>query len=149
MFLIFLIHFFFACHAHNHMPWSFPSLCQHQYAEVSCTLLASVLCLRLTRIIPTSSIHSRREYWAVFQHCLSINDICLERILFTFLTTETSNSSIWKFSFKPLIFAVSEAIVVLACSLVLKNESIIWFLFNAQSVSSIYTPAITSTRFLQ
>ena len=98
---------------------------------------------------PTTSTHSRRKYWAFFQHCLSIDDICFDRILFTFLTTEISDSIFWKFSFKRLISAVSEAIVVLACSWVLRNKSIIWFLFNALSVSSVYSLAITSTRLLQ
>ena len=86
----------------------------------------------------TTSTYSRRKYWAFFQHCLSIDDICLDRILFTFLTTETFDSSFWKFPFKRLISAVSEAIVVLVCSWVLRNKSIIWFLFNALRVSSVY-----------
>ena len=50
---------------------------------------------------------------------------------------------------KRLISAVSEAIVQLVCSRVLRNKSIIWFFFNALSVSSVYIPAITSTRLLQ
>ena len=98
---------------------------------------------------PTTSTHSLREYWAFFQHCLSIDDICFDRKLFTFLATETSDSSFWKFSFKGWISVVSEAIVVLAYSWILRNESIILFLFYVLSVSSVYTPAITSTRLLQ
>ena len=98
---------------------------------------------------PTTSTHSRRDYWAFFQHCLSVDDICFDRILFTFLTTETSDSSFWKFSFKRLISAVSEAIVVLACSWDLRNKSIVCFLFNALNVSLVYTPEITSTRLLR
>ena len=65
---------------------------------------------------PTTSTHSRREYWAFFQHCLSIDGISLDRILFTFLITETSDSTFWKFSFKRLTSAVIEAIVVLVYS---------------------------------
>ena len=98
---------------------------------------------------PTTSTHSRCEYSVFFQHCLSINDICLDRILFTFLGTETSDSSFWKFSFKGWISAVSEAIAVLACPWVLRNKSIILLLFNALSVSSEYTPTVTWTRLLQ
>ena len=83
---------------------------------------------------PTTSTHSRREYWAFFQHCPSIDDICFDKILFTFSITETSDSSFWKFSFKGLISAVSKAIVVLDCYWVLRNKSIIWF----QCFLSIY-----------
>ena len=124
---------------------AFPPLCQHQYAEAPYRLSLS----SIDEGNPTTSTHSRREYWAFFQHCLSIDDICLDKILFTFLITETSDSSFWKFSFKRLISAVSEAIVVLICSWVLRDKSIIWFLFNALSVSSVYIPATTSTRLLQ
>ena len=127
------------------LPW----LCQHQYAEAPCRLLVQDLCLQLTKVTPPPQhIHVLRIL-GPFPHCLSIDDICFNRILFTFLTKETSDSSFWKFSFKCLIYAVSEAIVELVCSWVLRNKLIIWFLFNALSVSSVYSPAITSTRLLQ
>ena len=32
------------------MPGSFPTLCQHQYAEASYILLPQVLCLQLTKV---------------------------------------------------------------------------------------------------
>ena len=96
---------------------------------------------------PTTSTHSCRKYWAFFQLYLSIDDTCLDKILFTFLIIEKSDSNFWKFSFKCLISAVSEVIVV-SLFLSFMNKSIIWFLFNALSVSTVYTPAIT-TRLVQ
>ena len=101
------------------------------------------ICWSTLQIVGSISLSS------IDEHCLSIDDICFDRILFTFLATETSDSSFWKFSFKGWISVVSEAIVVLAYSWILRNESIILFLFNVLSVSAVYTPAITSTRLLQ
>ena len=98
---------------------------------------------------PTTQTHSRREYWTFLQHCLSIDDIWLGKILVTFLITETSDSSFWQFLFNRLISAVSEAIVVLVCSYFLRNKSVIWFLFNTLSICSVYTLAIRSPRLLQ
>ena len=92
-----------------------PFLC---YVNILQTLGSSYLS-SIDQGIPTNSTHSDREYWGFFQHCLSIDGICLDRILFTYLITETSDSNFYKFSFKGLISAVGEAIVVLVCSWVL------------------------------
>ena len=150
MVLIFLIHFF----SHDIFtippPWKLNdgSVPFPRYANTLQTVGSKSLS-SINESNPTTSTHSRRKYWAFFQHCLSIDDICFDRILFTFLTTEISDSTFWKFSFKRLISVVSEAIVVLACFWVLRNKSIIWFLFNALSVSSVHTLAITSIKLLQ
>lgn len=52
------------CHSacsDNDMPHSFQPLCQHQYAYASYGLLVQVLCLRLTKVVPTTSTHLRRK----------------------------------------------------------------------------------------
>ena len=131
------------------------SLClfRRWHASILSPVMSTPICWRILHTVgsnslslidednPTTSTKSRREYWAFFQHCLTIDDICLDRILFTVLTTKTFGSTFWKFSFKRLISAVREAIVVLVCSWVLRNKSMIWFLFNALSVSSVYAMA--------
>ena len=167
MVLIFVIHFFsrMTC-SQSFLLENLTmvlSLCflRRWHALIRSPVISSPICWNILQTVGSSSLssidegnsttstHLRSDYWAFFQQCLSIVDICLHRLLFTFLITETSDSRFWKFPFKRLISAVSEAIVVLVCSCVLRNKSIIWFLLNALSVSSVYTPAITSTRLLQ
>ena len=81
------------------MPRSFPPSYQHHILQtVGSSSLSSI-----DEGNTTTSTHSRRENWVFFQHFLSIADICLDRILFTFLTTATSDSSFWKFAFKRLV----------------------------------------------
>ena len=41
-----------------------------------------------------TSTHSRREYWATAQHCLSVFSSCFRRLLFTVFTIWTSDSSL-------------------------------------------------------
>ena len=156
---VLILLFSFLWHAHNPSSWKLNdgfvtrSLFRRRHASIHSRVMPITICWSTFQTVgsrslssidkgnPTNSTHSRREYWAFFRHCLSIDGICFDRILFTFLTTETSDSSVWKFSFKRLISAVSEAIIVLAFSWVLRNKSIIWFLFNALNVSSVYTTA--------
>ena len=100
------------------------------------TTVGSYSLTPIDKNIPSISTHSRQEYWASFQHYLSIDDICLERTLLTFLTARTSDSSFWKFLFhKRLISAVSEAIIVLVCSWVFKNN---WFLSGFYLIQSVF-----------
>ena len=80
--------------------------------------------------IPSQHIHDAST--GLFSTTSSIDYFCLDRILFTFLMAETSDSSFWIFSFIRWTSTVSETIVALVCSWVLRNKSIIWFLFNAQ-----------------
>ena len=94
---------------------------------------------------PTRSTHSRQEYRAFFQHCLSTDTICLHNMLFTFLTTTISDSSFLKLSLIFFISSVREFIIPLVCSCSFKNSSIRWVLFIALSVSSVYIPVISST----
>ena len=112
------------------------------HASILSSVMSTPVCWSILHTIDSGSL-------SLIDECISIDDICLDRILLTFLTTETSRSRFWKFSFKRLISAVSEAIIALVCSLVLKNKSIIWYLFNPLSVSSIHTLAIMSTSLLQ
>ena len=44
---------------------------------------------------PTTSRRSRHNYWAFFQHCFSIDDICLDRILFASISL---NMLIWAYN---------------------------------------------------
>ena len=89
---------------------------------------------------PTTSIHSRRDYWAFFEHYLSTDTICLHKMLLTFLMTATSDSSFFKFSLRFFIF--SEFIIPLVCSVEFKNSSVSWVLYNVLCVFSVYSSHI-------
>ena len=118
------------------------SLClfRRWHASILSPVMSAPIRLSTLQTVGSSSLvtlppqHICREHWAFFQYCLFIDDICLDRISFIFLITKPCGSTFWKFSFKRLISAVSETIVVLVRSWVLKNKSVIWFLFNALSV---------------
>ena len=124
-------------------------LCQHQYAEIPLQTVGSRFLSSIDEGNPTPSTHSHYKYWPFSQHRLWIDDICFDNIVHIF-----NNRNIWLQLLEVLIWTFNFcsywiSIVVLACSWVLRNKSIIWFLFNALSVSSVYTLAITSTRLLQ
>ena len=55
-----------------------------------------------------TSTHSRREYWAFAQHCLSVFSSCVRRLLFAVFTVWTSDSSLFKLLFKSFICTLRE-----------------------------------------
>ena len=74
------------------------------------TISLSSFCLELTKVTPPPQ-HAHVASIGCFSSTAS-HDICLDRILFTFLITETSDSSFWKFSFKRLISTVSGTMAI-------------------------------------
>ena len=129
MVLLFLIHFFFAWHAHNpsslkNKGWFCHSVClDHDMPQYFPIVMTTPICWRTLQTVGSRSLsppsqHIHAANTGRFSNTASqLMRFCFDRILLTFLTIETSDSSFWKVSFKCLISAFSEAIVVLACSL--------------------------------
>ena len=87
------------------------------------------------------STHSLWYYCAFLQHWHSREATSSTRVTFTFLSTSTSDSSLLKSAFQFLISPLNLDIVLLVCSSILSNKSIIWF----ESVFCV-NPVITSVK---
>ena len=96
--------------------------------------------------MPIISKHPWQLYRAFLQHCFSKEATCFTNTPFVFLDATTTDSRLFQLDFSSFICSADEVMVVLACSRIFRNRSVIWNLLKDLWVSPVCTAGITSVK---